>query len=154
MADMRATLQQTIETFLENNTQGVKTKDASRFSAVLSDDCVRLYRPFSFINRYPQFFKKEITNADYEAQMAVELQTFNDVRQEVTRTTIDAVQRIATLWTTQHVTMIDGTKRTVEVIWDLTFTEDGSRVSQIIEFVDTFESTNMLEQILAGASHA
>ncbi|KAF3001566.1 hypothetical protein E8E14_000355 [Neopestalotiopsis sp. 37M] len=155
MADFRATLQKTIDAFIENNTNGVKTKDASLFSAILADDCVREYRPFSFINRYPQFFKKKISNADYEAQMKLELQSFEDTYQEVTKTTIDAHQRTATIWTTQHITMIDGTKRTVEMIWDLTFTEDGTRVSQILEFVDTFESTKMLEQMLAAAgAHA
>ncbi|ETS87128.1 hypothetical protein PFICI_00956 [Pestalotiopsis fici W106-1] len=154
MSNLRETIENTIKTFGENNTLGVKTKDTSLFSSVLAENCIRQYRPFAFINRYPQFFKKEITNADYEAQMKVELQTMQEVVQDLTKTSIDEVQRTATIWTTQNVTTVDGTKRTVEVIWDLTFTEDGTRISQILEFVDTFESTKMLEQILAGASHA
>ncbi|KAI1494406.1 hypothetical protein F5X96DRAFT_617785 [Biscogniauxia mediterranea] len=151
MDDFRAVLQQTTNAFLENNTLAVKNKDVSLFSAILTEDCIRMYRPLSFIQRYPQFFKPQITNADYEAQMQVELQTMKDVSQKVTRTVIDTAQRRATIWTEQTITTPDQSKSTVEVIWDLDFTEDGKRVRQILEFVDTFESTKMLEQMLSNA---
>ncbi|KAI0595010.1 hypothetical protein F4775DRAFT_570975 [Biscogniauxia sp. FL1348] len=151
MDDFRAVLQETTNAFVENNTLAVKKKDASLFSAILSDDCIRMYRPLSFVQRYPQFFKPQITNADYEAQMKVELQTMKDVSQKVTRTVIDTAQRRATIWTEQTITAPDQSKSSVEVIWDLDFTEDGKRVRQILEFVDTFESTKMLEQILSNA---
>ncbi|KAK9420363.1 putative SnoaL-like domain-containing protein, partial [Seiridium unicorne] len=89
MADFRAILQKTADIFVENNTLAVKRRDASLFSAILTDDCVRIYRPLSFLERYHQFFKKEITNADYEAQMGIELQTMQEVSQKVTRSSID-----------------------------------------------------------------
>ncbi|KAI1480602.1 hypothetical protein F4774DRAFT_77066 [Daldinia eschscholtzii] len=151
MADFREVLQKTINAFVENNTLGVKNKDVTLFSAILTDDCIRMYRPLSFIQRYPQFFKTQITNADYEAQMQVELQTMKDVSQKISRTVIDTVERRATLWSEQTVTTADGSISKVEVIWDLNFSEDGSRVSQIMEFVDTYESTKVLEQMLAKA---
>ncbi|KAI6080605.1 hypothetical protein F4821DRAFT_251121 [Hypoxylon rubiginosum] len=151
MADFRKVLQNTINSFIENNTLAVKKKDTSLFSAILTEDCIRIYRPLSFIQRYPQVFKTEITNADYEAQMKMELQTMQDVSQKVTRTVIDTVERKATLWTEQTVFTVNGSKNVVEVIWDLNFSEDGTRVSQIMEFVDTYESTKVLEQMLAQA---
>ncbi|OTB14747.1 hypothetical protein K445DRAFT_318642 [Daldinia sp. EC12] len=151
MADFREVLQKTINAFVENNTLGVKNKDVTLFSAILTDDCIRMYRPLSFIQRYPQFFKTQITNADYEAQMQVELQTMKDVSQKISRTVIDTVERRAALWGELTVTTADGSISKVEVIWDLNFSEDGTRVSQIMEFVDTYESTKVLEQILAKA---
>ncbi|KAK8050765.1 hypothetical protein PG994_012495 [Apiospora phragmitis] len=39
----------------------------------------------------------------------------------------------------------------IEMIFDLDFTDDGTRISQILVFVDTCESTRVLEQILAKA---
>ncbi|KAI0535659.1 hypothetical protein GGR58DRAFT_478309 [Xylaria digitata] len=150
MAD-RATIQKTIDAFIENNTQAVKQKDTSLLSAILAKDCVRMYRPLSFIRRYPQFFKPEISNADYEAQMTHELQTMQDVTQNVTRTVIDTVERKATLWVETTVVTTNG-QSTVEVIFDLNFTDDGTQVSQVTEFVDTFESTKVLEQILSQMS--
>ncbi|KAI3340689.1 hypothetical protein F4824DRAFT_451875 [Ustulina deusta] len=147
MADLRATIQKTIDAFIENNTQAVKQKDTSLLSAILAKDCIRMYRPLSFIQRYPQFFKPQITNADYEAQMQHELQTMQDVTQNVTRTVIDTTERKATLWVETTVVTTDS-QSTVEVIFDLNFTDDGTQVSQVIEFVDTFESTKVLEQIL------
>ncbi|KAI1076450.1 hypothetical protein F5B20DRAFT_325894 [Whalleya microplaca] len=151
MDDFRAVLQGTIDAFIENNTLGVKTKDTSLFSAILSEDCIRLYRPLSFIQRYPQFFKAQITNADYEAQMRFELQTMQDVAQKVTRTVIDTAERRATIWTEQTVFTGDQAQKTVEVVFDLSFTEDGRKVSQILEFVDTYESTKVLEHMLSKA---
>ncbi|KAM7190977.1 hypothetical protein V8F20_009515 [Naviculisporaceae sp. PSN 640] len=154
MADssFRDTLQKTATAFVENNTQAVKQKDPSLFSAILTEDCIRSYRPMSFVNRYPQFFKRQITNADYEAQMQVELQTMKDVTQNVTRTIIDTKERAAVIWTEQVIRMPDGSTKSVEVIWDLSFTEDGTRVKQILEFVDTWESTRVLETMLANAA--
>lgn len=151
MADFRAVLQKTVNAFVDNNTQAVKKKDPSLFSAILTEDCVRTYRPQSFVNRYPQFFKPQITNDDYEAQMKVELQTMKDVSQKITRTVIDTTERAAVIWTEQTITIPDGSKKSVEVIWDLSFTEDGSRVSRILEFVDTYESTKVLEHMLGNA---
>jgi hypothetical protein len=154
MADFRAILHNTVDTFIANNTQAVKTKDYSLFSAVLAEGCVRLYRPLSFINRYSQFFKSEITNADYEAQMKIELQVMKDVSQNITRVIIDTEQRAAVIWSEQTVFTVDGKKNVVEVVWDLSFSEDGSRVAQIMEYVDTHESGKVLEEMLSRAAAA
>lgn len=154
MSEIRAVLQKTVDAFVNNNTQAVKKKDHALFSEALAEDCVRLYRPLSFVNRYPQFFKKEITNAEYEAQMKVELLTMQDVAQNVTKTVIDAEQRRATLWVEKTVFTVDGGKSVVEVVIDLGFTGDGTKVVEIVEFVDTFESTKVLEQILSRATAA
>jgi hypothetical protein len=154
MSELRPILQKTIDAFVNNNTQAVKKKDHALFSEALAEKCIRLYRPLSFVNRYPEFFKKEITNAEYESQMKVELLTMQDVAQDVTRTVIDTEQRRATLLIEKTVFTVDGGKHTVEVVLDLGFTEDGTKVTEIVEFVDTFESTKVLEQILSRAAAA
>lgn len=151
MTDFRAVLQKTIDAFVANNTQAVKTKNLSLFSEVLAQDCVRMYRPLSFVKRYPQFFKAEITNDDYEAQMKIELQTMKDVSQKTTRTIIDTTERTAVIWSEQTVSTFGGDTNVVEVILDLSFTEDGTRITQIMQYVDTYESTKLLEQILSNA---
>lgn len=89
MADLRPVIQKTVDIFVENNTLAVKKKDTTLLSSVLAEDCIRMYRPLSFIQKYPQFFKPSITNADYEAQMKAELLTIQDASQNVTRTVID-----------------------------------------------------------------
>ncbi|KAI5925348.1 hypothetical protein F4810DRAFT_708734 [Camillea tinctor] len=125
MDDFRATLERTANAFLKNNTLAVKQKDVSLFSAILSEDCIRIYRPLSFIQKtYPK---------------------------ESLEPVIDTTQRRATIWTEQTITTLDESKSTVELIWDLDFTEDGKRVSQILEFVDTAESIKVLEQMLSDA---
>lgn len=168
MEQLRAVMQETITAFVDNNTAAVKKKDVSLLSSVLSGDCVKMYRPLSFVNKYPQFFKAQVTNAEYEEQMKMELQTMSDVEQNVTRTVIDAQQRVANVWIEKILHTVDGSSSSVEVIfwflptlesseanrlykviYDLEFTPDGKQISQYIEFVDTFESVKVLEQMLS-----
>ncbi|KAI0553316.1 hypothetical protein F4679DRAFT_530744 [Xylaria curta] len=151
MDDFRSVLQGTIDTFLENNMLAVKKKDTALFSIALSEDCVRMYRPLSLIRRYPQFFKPEINNSDYEAQMKIELHTMREVSQKVTRTVIDATQRRASIHTEQTILTDDG-QNIVETIYDLDFTEDGTSISRILVIVDTYESTKIIEEILSKAT--
>lgn len=109
-------MQETITAFVENNTAAIKKKDVSLLSSVLTDDCVKLYRPLSFVNKYPQFFKAPVTNAEYEAQTKMKLSTMIDVEQNVTRTVIDVHQRVANVWIEKIVHMFDGSSSSVEVI--------------------------------------
>ncbi|XXH00563.1 hypothetical protein Hte_006911 [Hypoxylon texense] len=81
--------------------------------------------------------------------MKAELQTMQDVSQKVTRMVIDTTERRATLWTEQTLPLADGSKNFNEMIWDLDFSEDGTRVSQVLEYVDTYKATQVLQQMLA-----
>ena len=40
---------------------------------------------------------------------------------------------------------------TFKVIYDLEFTPDGKQISKYIEFVDTFEAIQVLEQMLSNS---
>lgn len=155
MGDIRSTIQQTINSFVENNTLAVKKKDTSLLSVALSEDCIRMYRPLSILRRYPQFFKAELKNADFEAQMKIELLTMEDASQNVTRTVIDADERKATIWSEQTVVTNNGQSvNTIEVVFDFDFTEDGTKITRIMEFIDTYESTKVIEEILSNAAAA
>lgn len=90
MDELRAVMQETITAFVENNTAAVKKKDVFLLSSVLSDDCIKMSRPLSLVNKYPQFFKAQLTNAEYEAQTSMKLHNMIDVEQKVNRTVIDA----------------------------------------------------------------
>jgi hypothetical protein len=160
-SDLRATLQSTIDTFLDNNTRAVRQQDPSLLSAALTADCLHLLRPRSFVHRYPQFIKPQLTNAEYEAQKAVEFRTMKDVHQKVTRTVIDTDARAAVVWVEMSISTAaevggdgQGVVVVVEVLWDLSFTEDGKKVRQVLEFVDTYESSKMLEGMMRDAAGA
>lgn len=114
MDSLREVIQETITAFVENNTAAVKTKDVSLLSSKLSDDCTKEYRPLSFVRKYPGFFKPQ-TNAEYEAEKTMEFKTMVDVKQNVTRTVIDAHQRVANVWIEKTVYAVDGSESCVEV---------------------------------------
>ncbi|KAI0479499.1 hypothetical protein GGR56DRAFT_384205 [Xylariaceae sp. FL0804] len=143
--DMRAVLQETASAFVQNNTAAVRSQDPSLFSAVLAPDCRRALRPLALVPRYPPFFfarvepgDGELSNAEYEALMAVELRaTTRDVAQAVLHTVVhEAQQRRVTLLVESAVTTRDGEQSTVEIVWDLDFTRDGRRVKRVVEFAD------------------
>ncbi|KAI0447039.1 hypothetical protein F4803DRAFT_393893 [Xylaria telfairii] len=76
-----------------------------------------------------------------------------EVSQKITRTVIDTTQRRASIHSEQTVLTVDGhSENTVEVIWDLNFTEDGTRISHIFEIVDTYEATRVIEEMLSKAA--
>jgi hypothetical protein len=154
MADFRATLQKTIDTFLANNVQAVKSKDTSLYSSVLAEECIRMYRPLTYVTRFSQFFKPQLTNAEFEEQMKLEFQVMTDISSNVNRTVIDTTQRAAVVWVEQEVTTVNGGTNTVEVVLDLSFNEEGTRIVQILEYVDTYESSKMLELMLSKGTGA
>lgn len=50
-------MQNTITAFVQNNTTAVKSKNVSLLSSVLSDNCVKMYRPLSFVNKISAVFQ-------------------------------------------------------------------------------------------------
>lgn len=153
MAELRAVIQETITAFVQNNTTAVKAKDVSLLSSVLSADCVKMYRPLSFVNKYPQFFKAQITNAEYEAQMQMELQTMSDVVQNVTRTVIDAHQRVANVWIEKTVHTVNGSTSSVEVILSLDLKlESPLKLTTFIRLYMTWSSQKMGNRSLSTLS--
>lgn len=111
---LRDTIQETITAFVENNTAVVKEKNVSLFSVKLTDDCLREYRPQSLVSKWPQYFTS-LSNAEYEAREAMELPSKADVKQDVTRTVIDAHQRLADVWIDTTMWTSDGSEICVEV---------------------------------------
>ncbi|KAH8205140.1 hypothetical protein TruAng_000705 [Truncatella angustata] len=142
----------TIDAFVENDTHATKEKIIALFSATLTEDCVRLYRPQSFVRRNSQFFEVQIINADYAAQMQIKLQTIQEVSFKVTRTVTDVAERRAVLWSEQIIATADGSKSAVEVVRDLDFTEGGSRIKQIQEFIDNPYKPENAEPDLVSSS--
>lgn len=71
MDEPRAVMQETTTAFVENDTAAIRKKDVSLLSSVPTEDCVKMHRLLSFVNKYPQFFKTPTTNAEYEAQVKI-----------------------------------------------------------------------------------
>ncbi|KAI1650980.1 uncharacterized protein F4817DRAFT_215347 [Daldinia loculata] len=147
--ELRAVMESTLTRFLENSTLAVRNKDASLFSALLSPECLRYLKPVTFIKAYP-FIKAEETNAEYEARMVPEIAAMEESRVKIIEIVIDPIKRQGSAHV-EHWTKVVGREPiALEICWYVDFTEDGKKISRIVEFIDTAASAKIIEAILNG----
>ncbi|KAI0154984.1 hypothetical protein GGR57DRAFT_502172 [Xylariaceae sp. FL1272] len=118
--DMQGTIQHTIDSFFENNTLAYT------------------------------FLKSEETNEEHEARMRQEVTLIIDTSLVVRACTIDSPRQQASIWVEQHVTEKTdcGSKDSdMDLIWFLQFTPDGTKISQIIEFVDSLSAAEIIDSM-------
>ncbi|KAG4222789.1 hypothetical protein PC116_g28738 [Phytophthora cactorum] len=145
--ELRAVMESTLTRFLENSTLAVKNKDTSLFSALLSPDCLRYLKPTTFVKSYP-FIKAVETNAEYEARMVPEIAAMEEAKVKIIEIVIDPIKRHGSAHV-EHWTKITGREPiALEICWYVDFTEDGKKISRIVEFIDTAASSKIIESIL------
>ncbi|KAI3332177.1 hypothetical protein HD806DRAFT_479724 [Xylariaceae sp. AK1471] len=146
MDDFRSALKHTVDAFLLHNIFAVQDKDPTLFSAVLTEDCIRMYRRSSSFNDTRSSPRLRSQKTEYDAQ--VKTQVHANVSHNITKTFIHTTERRATLHSKQTV-VTDGSNTIIEVIWGLYFTRDGMKISQTMEFVDTYKPVEVTEEMLS-----
>ncbi|KAI2638021.1 hypothetical protein GGS26DRAFT_438160 [Hypomontagnella submonticulosa] len=147
MGDLRATIESTLAAFFESYTLAARHKDASLISTTLSTDCKRYLKPSSFTAAYP-FVKAVETNAEYEARMRPEIATLEEARFKILESVIDPAKRKASASTECWLKMAGTDPTTMEICWYLDFTDDGKKISRVVEFIDTATSAKVIEYIM------
>ncbi|KAI1105756.1 hypothetical protein F4804DRAFT_303433 [Jackrogersella minutella] len=146
-AELYAVMEATLMEFLENYLIAVRTKDVSSLSATLTPECTRHLKPANFVTAYP-FIKAVETNADYEARMAPELALMEDTHHKVLNYVVDPVRRTASAYSEHWTKLANQEPTSIEICWYVDFTEDGSKISRIVEFIDTAAATRMVEELM------
>ncbi|KAI2627377.1 hypothetical protein GGS26DRAFT_561568 [Hypomontagnella submonticulosa] len=142
--DIRAAMESTISEFLEGSGMAIASKDASLLSTALTPDCSRHLRPNDFVARYP-FVKAVESNTEHDARMVSAIKTMEETRVNIIETIIDPARRKASIYS-EHWTKIVGCEaNALEICWFLDFTEDGKKISRVIEFIDTASATRRIE---------
>lgn len=131
---------------LETQAISPSNRDASRIVALMTPECEWFIKPDSFIAKYP-FIKSPRTVADEEAYLAREIAVLEESRVKILDSVVDAATRKASarveLWTKYA----RSEPSTMEICWYLDFTDDGKKVSRVVEFIDTAVSSNVLEDM-------
>ncbi|KAI6087148.1 hypothetical protein F4821DRAFT_237145 [Hypoxylon rubiginosum] len=148
VSELRAAMEATLTAFLENHSVAVRTKDASVLSALLSPECTRHLHPAPYVTAYP-FIKAVETNAEYEARMASELGVMEEAHLEILNIVVDPARRKASAHTEFRV-KVAGREDPIssEFCWYLDFTEDGTKISRVVEFIDSATSALMIEEMM------
>ncbi|KAI1378048.1 hypothetical protein F4677DRAFT_414296 [Hypoxylon crocopeplum] len=145
--DLRTTMENTVKEFLSSPAAAVRAKESSLLSTTLSTDCTRQLKPASFVNTYP-FIKAVETNTEHDARMAPALMTMEESRVEIQEIVIDHVRRKASVHA-EHWTKIVGCEpNALEICWYMSLTEDGKKISRVVEFIDTAAATRRLQDMM------
>ncbi|TDZ33884.1 hypothetical protein C8035_v000596 [Colletotrichum spinosum] len=138
------TLQKTIEATLREFLLGYQTakehNDPSFISRALAPECIRYIAPVSFLTAMgaPTDFTFDVKS--YQAQFAKELPVQGVNKTEINDIIIDAVGRKASASTVFHGKYSSSEKLKLEFAWFLDFNEDGTKVTRILEWLDTTEA--------------
>ncbi|KAI1391908.1 uncharacterized protein F4822DRAFT_388865 [Hypoxylon trugodes] len=144
--DLHTTLETTLKAFFNDYTVALREKDVTRISASLTPDCKRLLKPAYFPVAYP-FVKAEESNAEYEARMKGELSIMESTSAEIHEITIDPIKRKGSAYVT-HINKLRGKDTgNIDICWYFDFSDDGKKISRIVEFIDTAVSEKMIEDM-------
>ncbi|KAI0837449.1 hypothetical protein F5Y06DRAFT_297778 [Hypoxylon sp. FL0890] len=144
--DLRSTMESTLLALLETQAISPSNRDASRIVALLTPECNWFVKPESFIAKYP-FIKSPRTVADEETHLAREIAVLEESRVKVLDRVVDAVARKASVRVEHWTKYVGNEPSTMEICWYLDFTDDGKRISRVIEFIDTSVSSKVLKDM-------
>ncbi|KAI1136824.1 hypothetical protein F5Y05DRAFT_105097 [Hypoxylon sp. FL0543] len=144
--DLRSTIESTLLALLKTQAISSSNRDASRIAALLTPDCKWFIKPESFISRYP-FIKSPRTVADEEEHLAREISVLDESRVNILDSVVDAAARKASARTELWTKYAGNEPSTMEICWYFDFTDDGKKVSRVVEFIDTSASSKVLEDM-------
>jgi hypothetical protein len=146
---LRQAIEHTLHKFLMSYQNASTHNDASFISSALAPDCVRCFGPSSFLKAVGAPVDFTFSNEPYQAQFAKEMTVVSIKRVEISNVCIDTASRKAAATTSYHGEFSDGEQITMEFAWFLTFSEDGNRLTKILEYVDSLDCPNYQVKINA-----
>ncbi|KAI0545343.1 hypothetical protein F4679DRAFT_588648 [Xylaria curta] len=141
--ELRVTMESTVTHFLDSPAQALAAQDSSLYLATLTEECTHYLRPLQSVASNP-LLKAVKSNEEYKALMESALPTIEDTRVEIKEFVIDPLKQKASVLA-EHCTKIVSVEANImEITWFLDFTEDGNRISRVVEFIDTAIATKRI----------
>ncbi|OTB01030.1 hypothetical protein M426DRAFT_323812 [Hypoxylon sp. CI-4A] len=148
--NIRSTIESTVFEFLNGQTITPTQKDTSRLLATLLPECEWHLAPSSFTARHP-FLKAVRSVAEQEAHFKREIGIMEEAGYKVLDSIlIDTTAKRASFRVELWAKINNRERSTVEVCWFLDFTDDGKKIKRATEFVDTFVSSKMIDEMASG----
>ncbi|KAI1767103.1 hypothetical protein GGR53DRAFT_483974 [Hypoxylon sp. FL1150] len=148
--NLRSTMESTLVEYLDCFPRSVRDKNPSLLSTTLTEKCARYLKPGSFTAKFP-FVRAVENNAEYEAHMAPEIAIMEEVRFKILDSVVDPLNQKASARVEHWTKLASREKPTVlEICWFLDFTEDGKKISRIVEFIDTSVASKIIEELAEG----
>lgn len=154
MADtaLYSKIEATVNSYVSSYSDAVEAKDAAVFSRTLTADCERQLAPGSMFRAMNIPFAPKMDNAAYEDRMAQELVVLESNKIEALDMTIDTVGKKAGVRAASTLTLKGGNAFEIEFCWFLYFTDDGTKIKRILQFVDATGGSAFLAAMKEAAS--
>ncbi len=152
--NLRASIEATFRSLLGAYKEGGETQDTSVINRDLTPDCTRHLLPKSMLEDLGAPTDWVIDNAEYERQFASDLKTGRTTHMEINNLIIDTETRKAAATTVTDVTYHDGEVIRIEHSWIISFNEDGSKATKLVEFVDIIGVRKMVAKAGGGTPTA
>ncbi|KAI1377074.1 hypothetical protein F4677DRAFT_417335 [Hypoxylon crocopeplum] len=143
--DVRTAMKVAVDTFIEAPSKALERRDVSLFSSKLASTCTRHLKPSTFPDAFPEMVRAVETNTEYESRMALQIASLEEMRYNVLDYVIDHVQCKASVRVEQFIKPFGNDDSTMEIVWNLDFTDDGTEITRVIEFIDTALPTKVLQ---------
>ena len=136
-------IEATIQDFLVSYEDAVKSKDAHHLSRTLAPECRRYISPASFPKSQGMPAGISMTNDEYESFAGPKVISTESFRYETYNTIIDVAKLKAVAHVVQHNAVAE-TSFDMEQVWFFDFVEDGTKIREVREFMDTAEVAKMM----------
>jgi hypothetical protein len=133
-------IEATVQDLIQSYTDAALQSDATQLSRTLDAKCLRQVRPESLLRSMGVPIDAGLSNEQYESHVKADLFVLEDLKTEILNISIDAEKRTAGVRSLQK-TKIKGLgwRADLEFCWFLEFTEDGTKIINVVQFLDTAE---------------
>ena len=146
---LRSNIENTVRSCLMGYKDGAEAKDPSLISRALAANCTRRIIPDSFIKALGQITPLDFTNDKYQEAFASDLTVSAVTRTDIHNLTIDVSAGNAAARTDNVIRFIDGESVRLEFCWFFDLNEDGTEITNIIEFADSKDATTFQTKVYA-----
>lgn len=134
--ELREAIENTARKFLGAYKEAGEQNDPAIINRDVTECCKRYFKPAGVLQLFGSPPVDGLSNADYEAAMALDLQKYVVTYSDISDVTVDTESRKSAATSVTGMKYKDGEEDVIEHSWVLDFNEDGSKVTKVIEFCD------------------
>ncbi|KAM0424507.1 hypothetical protein ACHAPT_010221 [Fusarium lateritium] len=153
-AGIRKAIEATTRGFIAAYKDGAIENDPAIINRNVDPSCTRHLLPASLLKALGAPLDYVIGNDEYEKLFAQDLEVGGVERSDISNLTIDVEARKAAAATVTDMVCKDGETIVMEHSWFLSFNEDGSKVTKVVEFCDAESVHRLMAKSKGGAPKA
>ncbi|KAJ4112149.1 hypothetical protein NW768_011728 [Fusarium equiseti] len=134
--DLRSAIENTTKRFLNAYKEVCEANDPSIINRDVTEDCKRHFLPKGVMELFGAPNGGPLDNATYQAALTRDIAKSRFTKTDIANLVIDTEGRKAAMTSITEIKYHDGETQEMEHSWILDFNEDGTKVSNVVEFCD------------------